>query len=140
MNYRNNLIFGTLLAPVGVIAAVLVSFMDLGMAEDWVSFLVYAPIAIFIAGFIFYPLLSTKKNLKYFSALIVGMLCGTLSHYICWVFMGLSSASNFEEILKTFIIGLVLTPFSLILLGWLTVLYSIIVAILYVKYIKITLP
>ncbi|MDR1912382.1 MAG: hypothetical protein LBQ52_08580 [Helicobacteraceae bacterium] len=131
---KQNVVFGAFLAPSGVTTAL---FLTIGAndGDDYKLFFIYlifASLAIFLTGFIFRPLIRIKGGFTYLSAVFVGLICGVLSHPVCWTLTAIfynkirDFGSEIDAILTLSII-------SIVYWSWITAIYSIIVALLFTR-------
>lgn len=142
---KSSLIFGLLNSIVGFLIGLQVFLLSIGDYYD--MFVFAAPIAMFICGSLFWRFVFPSKS-NYLKVIIVGILTGTVSHYLCFILISiilklcylitggcLDSMGNPPTSIGAMILGgWVLSFFSLILFGWKTVLGSISIAVV-MKYV-----
>ena len=122
-------------------SGLLVGILVLGLAtgDGYFMFPIAAAVAAFFTGGIFWRLINgNSKELKTGRVILTGILTGSVSHYICWILLSIAmnicyyTTGDCEDSLgagpapvSTMLAGgLVLSFFSLLLFGWLTVLVS----------------
>jgi hypothetical protein len=105
-----------------------------GISININGFAIAAPIAAFLIGWLFWKLLN-KDKITNIRIVITGILSGSISHYLTFILSGV--IGNFQywttgntaytpSIPDMLVRSVVMTLFSLLFFGWLTVSYAII--------------
>jgi hypothetical protein len=116
----------------GLLNALLGLIVGIGININ--GFAIAAPIAAFLIGGLFWKLL-IKDKINNFRVIITGILSGSISHYLTFILSGV--IGNFQywttgntaytpSIPDMLVRSIVMTLFSLVFFGWLTVPYAII--------------
>ena len=134
----NAIKFGILNSIIGLAVGIYIT--DFSIGDGYWIFIIGAPLSIFICGFFFWKLFFKKsaenKNGK---LLLIGLLTGTVSHYMCWVFLSVgmnichwitgnctsSLGQPPAQIWQMLVFGVGMTAWSLFFFGWITILGSI---------------
>lgn len=110
----------------------------------------FAPIAIFITGFVFWQTTSIKRKINGEDAISLGVKVGGLSHVVCFILInnylnleGLITNLNYSTFIDlhlnqftTIPIAFFLSFVSLFLYGWFTIGTSIIISIVTIHYLN----
>lgn len=134
--------FGLFNALVGILIGVFITIFSIG--DGYGIFIFAAPISVFLVGAVLWRLLLDNKIMRNVRVLIVGILTGSLSHYItfliisiimnicylltggCTDSLGNKPASVFEMLTGSFAFSF----FSLFFFGWITIPASILIGFL----------
>lgn len=134
---NNALKFGTLNAIFGIIVGSIVFFLAIGNGYEFTTYVL--PIANFITAYILWKLIIGKNRITKSKILITGILSGIINHYLFWIisscifYTGFLINGSFKDSLggspaspiQMLYGGIPLSFFSLILFGWLTVVFSL---------------
>ena len=130
---KPHLVYGLILAPAGVIAGVFLTATSIG--EGYWIFILASPPAIFLMGALFWYLLMMRAGGGYAMAVLVGLLSGTLSHFLCWYILILSNfllhPQDGINPLLALQASLIYSFFSVLFLGPLTAGWSVVAALIF---------
>lgn len=136
--------YGLINAALGLAIGIYITIAAIG--DDYYSFGLAAPLAAFFTASLMWMLIM-KKTVSGIRVFFTGLLTGTVSHYIAFIFLSIGmnicylttggctgslnepSASIIDMITD----GYGLTFFSLLIFGWITVPYSIIAGFLLLR-------
>mgnify|MGYP000692875966 CR=1 FL=1 len=139
----NSTKYGLFNSIVGLLIGIHLTFSSIG--DGYWIYIIAAPLSIFFCGAFFWNYVTRKFKLSGEGrSSIIGVLTGSVSHYICWVFISIgmnicylvfgnckgSSGSPPAQIWEMMFYGIGMTGWSLILYGWITMPCSIGIAIL----------
>ena len=128
--------YGILNAIVGLAIGIFITCYSIGNGY-WI-FVLGAPLAAFLSGSIIWKYFLKNDN-TISKPIIVGLLTGSISHYLCWIILGIGQnicywttggcTSSLGDppisIFSVFGYGIGTTIISLIMFGWITILSSI---------------
>ncbi|SHN65284.1 hypothetical protein [Desulfovibrio litoralis] len=135
-----HIIYGLLFAFIGLLVGIQLTITAIG--DGYYRFIFFAPIAGFLSGTLFWYLIIMRKNSNnYALAIIVGVLTGTVSHWLCWsIFLVvgyiealLSGSESHDSLISPLFAPLAAfsySLFSLLFYGLYTVIGGIILALL----------
>ncbi len=79
-------LYGILFSIVGIIVGIWISII--GISDDYTYFYIYSGIAGYITGKLFaYYIIQRKNRYNHQNYILVGILTGTISHWLCWYFI-----------------------------------------------------
>jgi hypothetical protein len=116
----------------GLLNALLGLIVGIGINLN--GFAIAAPVAAFLIGGLFWKLLN-KDKITNIRIVITGILSGSISHYLTFILFGvigniqyltMGNTSYTPSIPDMLVRSVVMTLFSLLFYGWLTVPYAII--------------
>ncbi|MEM9680965.1 MAG: hypothetical protein AAF901_11640 [Bacteroidota bacterium] len=134
----NAIKFGILNAIIGLILGIYIAYSAIG--DGYWMLTIGAPTSAFICGFYFWKLMFKKSTENKSGKLVlIGLLTGTVSHYLCWILLnigmnicywttGKCTSSLGEppaQIWEILIFGIGITGWSLLFYGWITIPSSI---------------
>ena len=126
--------YGSFNSIIGLLIGIFITTFSIGKGY-WI-FIVGAPISAFLCGFYFWKLALKKWNEDRIKRLIfTGFLTGTVSHYLCWILLGVSKSICYHltgncisslgeppiEIWQTFFFAIIMTGWSFLFFGWITI-------------------
>jgi hypothetical protein len=116
----------------GLLNALLGLIVGIGINLN--GFAIAAPLAAFLIGGLFWKLLN-KDKITNIRIVITGILSGSISHYLTFILFGvigniqyltMGNTSYTPSIPDMLVRSVVMTLFSLLFVGWLTIPYAII--------------
>lgn len=130
--------YGFLNSIIGLVIGVCIAYFAIGN-EYWI--LVFGvPISAFICGYFFWKLIfkNSTENVN-FKIIIIGLLTGTISHYLCWIMLNIvmnicylltgdctdSFGNPPVQIWEMLLLGIGMSAWSLLFVGWITIPFSI---------------
>ncbi len=130
--YSNSMKIGLLYSIIGLLIGLYISNP---FTNDWRYFYLFSSFSGFITTALLWQLFIEKsKRRSLIKAVFIGLLTGILSHYVCWylqlsgyyfydLFFGIDAAANAKPVhpFQGLLYAFVLTLYSLMLFGWITV-------------------